>query len=85
MCIRDSLKNRIKEAMEADDRKKLDRILQRLYDACKSEKDNEFVSEFGKYLFGNYKAIRNRLIYGEVGSCTEAVSYTHLAYSPTGR
>ena len=66
-----NLKNRIKEAMEADDRKKLDRILQSLYDACKSEKDNEFVSEFGKYLFGNYKAIRNRLIYGEVGSCTE--------------
>lgn len=67
-----NLRRRIKEAIEEeDDRKKLDRIIQSLYEASEDEKDKEFVSELGKYLFGNYEAIRNRLIYGEVGSCTE--------------
>ena len=65
------LRRRIKEAIEEDDRKKLDRIIQSLCEASEDGKDKEFVSELGKYLFGNYEAIRNRMIYGEVGSCTE--------------
>ena len=66
-----NLRRRIKEAIEEDDRKKLDRIIQSLCEASEDGKDKEFVSELGKYLFGNYEAIRNRMIYGEVGSCTE--------------
>ena len=64
-------RNRTKEAMKAGNRKKLERILRGLCKAREEAKEQKFVSELGKYLFGNYEAIRSRLNYGGVGSCTE--------------
>ena len=66
-----NLRKRIKEAIGEDDRKKLDRIMQSLYEASEGDKERNYVSKPGNYLLGNYEAIRNRVKYGEVGSCTE--------------
>ena len=62
---------RMIEAMKAGNRKKLEPILRGLSEVREEEKERKFVIELGKYLFGNYEAIRNRLNYGGVGSCTE--------------
>ena len=62
---------RMIEAMKAGNRKKLEPILRGLSEVREEEKEQKFVIELGKYLFGNYEAIRNRLNYGGVGSCTE--------------
>lgn len=66
-----NVRKRMKEAMKAGDQKKLEPILRGLWEAREEEKERKFVIELGKYLFGNYEAIRNRLNYGGVGSCTE--------------
>ena len=51
--------------MAKDDRKKADRFLQEL------AKEDIEILEFGKYLFGNWKQIRNLIILDIPGSCTE--------------
>lgn len=47
--------------MKEESRKKPDQILQGLSEAGEEEKDRKFVRKLGKYMFGNYEAIKNDL------------------------
>ncbi|MGN0358687.1 MAG: ISLre2 family transposase [Lachnospiraceae bacterium] len=60
-----NVKAAIVNALTKDDRKRADRFIQEL-----TEKDDEIL-EFGRYLFGNWEHIRNRIILDIPGSCTE--------------
>lgn len=55
----------ILNALEKDNRTKAERMIQEI------AKEDAEILEFGKYLFGNWEAIRNLITLGIPGSCTE--------------
>lgn len=63
---------RIRAALQESDRKGIDKILQSLYDASENEQQRKSVSDFGKYIMGNWNEIINRKVLKIPGSCTEA-------------
>ena len=66
-----SLKQRLEAAVAKDDRKRAEEILQSIASSVRDEKEKEFLSEFKKYLMGNWEAIVNRRTLKVPGSCTE--------------
>lgn len=72
-----NIRQRLHRAIEKEDRKKADAILQEMMDRSEDEKTLERVKEFGKYLLNHWEEIVNRRN-GEVpGSCTEG-QVSHL-------
>lgn len=75
LSVKFSKKNvsrRIREALAKSDKKQIDKLLQSLYDASENEKQRKSVSDFGKYVMGNWNEIINRKVLNIPGSCTEA-------------
>lgn len=65
-----NVRQRIRKALEEDDRKRADEILQSL--CIRSDKEEmEKVAAFGAYLMGHWDAIRRRVSEELPGSCTE--------------
>lgn len=72
-----NIRQRMHGAIEKEDRKKADAILQEMMDWSEDEKTLEKVKEFGKYLLNHWEEVVNRRN-GEVpGSCTEG-QVSHL-------
>lgn len=67
-----NVSGRIRKALEENDREQIDEIMQSLYDASANEKQRKSVSDFGKYVMGNWNEIVNRKVLKIPGSCTEA-------------
>ena len=67
-----NVSGRIRAALQESDRKQIDKILQSLYDASENEQQRKSVSDFGKYVMGNWNEIINRKALKIPGSCTEA-------------
>lgn len=67
-----NVSGRIRAALQESDRKQIDKILQSLYDASENEQQRKSVSDFGKYVMGNWNEIINRKVLKIPGSCTEA-------------
>lgn len=55
-----------------NNRKRADEILQNLYEEADNKLQIKSISEFGKYLMGNWDKIINRKMLDIPGSCTEA-------------
>lgn len=75
LCRRFPKKNagqRIRQAIKGNDRKRANKILQSLYEEADSQMQMKSISEFGKYLMGNWEEIVNRGTLDIPGSCTEA-------------
>lgn len=68
---------RIRQTIMDNDRKRADEILQSLYEEANSEVQNKRITEFGKYLMGNWEEIVNRKTLEVPGSCTEG-QVSHL-------
>lgn len=63
---------RIIKAVQENDRKGADKILQSLYAASEDKTQEKMVKEFGAYLIRNWDEIVNRKTLDIPGSCTEA-------------
>lgn len=72
-----NIRQRMHRAIEKEDQKKADQILQEMMDQSEDEKTLERVKEFGKYLFNHWKEIVTRRNEELPGSCTEG-QVSHL-------
>ena len=61
----------ILDALKRDDRRKADQFLQGLLTELPIEKEAKQISAFAVYLFGEWEAIRRRILEDVPGSCTE--------------
>ena len=67
-----NVSKRIRTALQGNDKKRVDEILQSLYDASENEHQRKSVTDFGSYVMGNWDEIVNRKKLEIPGSCTEA-------------
>ena len=72
-----SIRQRIHRAIEKQDKKKADQILQEMLDLAEDEKTVEKVKRFGSYLHNEWDAIYVRRTADIPGSCTEG-QVSHL-------
>lgn len=72
-----NIRQRMHHAIEKEDRKKADSIIQEMMEESENEKTLERVKEFGKYLFNHWEEIVNRRNEEVPGSCTEG-QVSHL-------
>ena len=79
-----NVSGRIRAALQESDRKQIDKILQSLYDASENEQQRKSVSDFGKYVMGNWNEIINRKALKIPGSCTEA-QVSHVLFERFSR
>ena len=67
-----NVSKRIRTALQGNDKKRVDEILQSLYDVSENEHQRKSVTDFGSYVMGNWDEIVNRKKLEIPGSCTEA-------------
>lgn len=67
-----NVSRRIRGALQENDRKHIDEILQSLYDESENEHQRKSLLDFGKYVMGSRKEIVNKKVLDIPGSCTEA-------------
>lgn len=72
-----NIRQRVHNAIEKEDRKKADQILQEMMEQSEDAKTMERVKEFGKYLFNHWDEIVARRNEELPGSCTEG-QVSHL-------
>ena len=72
-----NIRQRMHGAIEKEDRKKADRILQEMLDMAENGETEEKVRGFGKYLFSHWEEITTRRNADVPGSCTEG-QVSHL-------
>lgn len=72
-----NVRKRIHDAIEKDDKRKADEILQGLMNMSENEKTEKRVREFGRYLRNHWDEIRRRRTEEVPGSCTEG-QVSHL-------
>lgn len=72
-----NIRQRMHRAIEKEERKKAEHIIQEMMEESEDEKTLERVKEFGKYLFNHWEEIVNRSNEEVPGSCTEG-QVSHL-------
>ena len=72
-----NVRKRIHDAIDKDDQRRADEILQGLLRAAENEKAAESVQKFGGFLFSHWEEIRRRRSEEVPGSCTEG-QVSHL-------
>lgn len=72
-----NIRQRMHRAVDQDDRKKADSIVQEMMEKAEDERIRERAGEFGKYLLNHWDEIRTRRTGDVPGSCTEGL-VSHL-------
>lgn len=72
-----NVRGRLEKAITEKDRRKADAVMQSLYEAAKTEKERDRITEFGSYLMRHWEEIVSRKTLDIPGSCTEG-QVSHL-------